>query len=360
MRVHIAQKFIVCLCLTFGSSAIATEPSEHDLANPDIEQQKGDKKQTEDKNAEMLEQFAKFLKQNEAKNAEGEEATPRIIDKNFRIIDASRDELRKIFDHYPEILTSRPKEDNSAIECISNSIFERKTVFQDVLAQSPDVVEKAIMALIEIVNGYEDITPRIDDTVVLLRCLDSMTWVNSNIMVALKNRNSTIPLMNTDAEEIYSKIAPMIRYSRESTMAMVKSVFTDAVKTKFEDKPNIPSYYVFHLMQNIVDKLDKISKDTKQATFNRNFENAIYSLQKLLDDLTVSMKSDQIAKNVIPLLDGAKRTLLFQKDFIQKKAKEWKEYLATLETVINQVKEVLKKTIEIEKDQSIFEHMQED
>ena len=126
MRVHIAQKFIVCLCLTFGSSAIATEPSEHDLANPDIEQQKGDKKQTEDKNAEMLEQFAKFLKQNEAKNAEGEEATPRIIDKNFRIIDASRDELRKIFDHYPEILTSRPKEDNSAIECISNSIFERK------------------------------------------------------------------------------------------------------------------------------------------------------------------------------------------------------------------------------------------
>ena len=72
------------------------------------------------------------------------------------------------------------------------------------------------------------------------------------------------------------------------------------------------------------------------------------------------MKSDQIAKNVVPLLDGAKRTLLFQKDFIQKKAKEWKEYLATLETVINQVKEVLKKTIEIEKDQSIFEHMQED
>ena len=362
MRGYIAQKFITCLCLlALGKSVIVLSPSYgHDFVNTDILRQKGDGKRVEEKNAEMLKQFAKFLRENETKNTETEEVMPRIMDKNFRIIDGARDELEKIFDHYSEILILCPEEDKSTIECISSSIFERKIVFQDVMAQSPDVVERAIIALIEILKGYEETIPHIQDVVVLLRCLDIITGGNSAIMETLKNRNNIIPLMYNDAEEIYDKIEPMLRYSDEITKVMVKSAFIDATKTRFEDKPNIPSYYVFHLMQNILEKLEKTAKDMNQSTFNRRFENAVYSMQKLLDDLDNSMKSDQVAKNIVPLLNGAKKTLLFQRDFIQKKAKEWKEYLATLETVTKQVKDVLKKAIEVEKDQSIFDNMPEE
>lgn len=360
MRIHTSQKFIVCLCLALNRFVIASDSYGYDLVNSDISKQKADRKQTEEKNAEMLAQFAKFLRENDAQNSETTGGIPMIMDKNFSIVDGVRDELRRIFDAYPDILTLHPSKDKSAIECISSSISERKIVFQDVMAQSPDVVEKAIISLLEILNGYEDILPHMYDMVVLLRCLDTITGSNSGIIEALKNRHNTIPLISIDAEEIYDKIEPMVKYLHENTKAIVKSAFVDAVKTRFEDKPNIPSYYFFHLMKNILDRLEKTAKDMNQSTFNRRFENAIYSMQKLLDDLDNSAKSDQVAKNVIPLLNGAKRTLLFQRDFVQKKGKEWKEYFATLETVTKQVKEVLKRGIEIEKDQSIFDNMSEE
>ena len=152
----------------------------------------------------------------------------------------------------------------------------------------------------------------------------------------------------------------MVKYLHKNTQEMVKSAFIDAVKTRFEDKPNIPSYYFFHLMQNILERFEKTSNDMNPSAFNRKFENAVYSMQKLLDDLDNLTKSDQVAKNVVPLLSCAKRTQLFQRDFIQKKWKEWKEYLAALETVTKQVKEVLKRQLEMEKDQSIFDNMREE
>lgn len=357
MRVHAVQKLIICLCFAFGKSAVISASYGHDLVNTDISQRKGDTKRIEDKNAEMLQQFAKFLRENETQNSETAEVLPKIIDKNFSIIDGVRDELQEIFYAYPDVLTRHPNKDKSAIACISSSIFERKIAFQDVMAQSPDVVEKTIIDLGDIVKGYEDITSHIYDTIVLLRCLDTITGDDSGIIETLKNMYNTRPLMSIDAEEIYGKIEPMVKYYNENTKAMVKSAFVDAVKTRFEDKPNIPSYYFFHLMQTILERLERTGKDMNGPTFNRRFENAIYSMQKLLNDLDNSTKSDQVARNVTPLLNGAKRTLLFQKDFIQKKAKEWKEYLATLEILTKQVKEVLKRGIEIEKDQSIFDHM---
>lgn len=353
---HFLQKVIIGIPIILGKLSIISNSYGHDF---DEAERAESRPQIENQNSEMVKQFAEFLEARTQTGTKGAEVKPKVRDKNFDIIDAGRDELRQIFDSYQEILDHCPSDFKLAIDCISNSIFERKIIFQNVMFQSSEMVDKAISALSEILNEYNNIFPQIYNTVILLRCANIIVEANPGIVENLHNKDSITPLTQNDAEEMYEKIEPMIKYSNEGTKAMIKSIFINAVKNRFEEKPNIPSYYAFHLIKNILDMLDKTEKDMKQATFNRSFENAVYSMQKLSDELNNFLKSDQIAKNIMPFMNGAKKTLTSQIDFIQKKAREWREYMATLEIATRQVKDILKQIIEADKDQSIFDNINE-
>lgn len=360
MLICFTKKFVICSCLVAVNSAIIASPYGHGVVSTEIPERTENKTQIKNKNSEMLKQFARFLEQSEQIDTKTQKTAPRIRDKNFGIIDGGSDELRKIFDSHPEVLIQHPDDFKLVIACISNSIFERKAIFQDVMFQPSEIVDKAVTALSGILGEYTDIIPQIRALVMLLRCTDVISGTNPSIIDALRNKDNTVPLISSDAEEVYSKIKPMIKYSPERMQAMMKSLFFDAVKTRFEDKPNIPSYYIFHLMNNILEKLEKTEKDMKKPTFNRSFENAIYTMQKLLGDMDNFAKSDQVAKNMVPFLDGARKTMISQVDLIQKIAKGWQEYLMTLEVVTRQVKNTLKRIIETEKDQSIFDNVDEE
>ena len=179
------------------------------------------------------------------------------------------------------------------------------------------------------------------------------------IIKELTQKDSTKPITQGDAEELFNKLEPMVRYLPENTQNILKMIFIEASKTKFEERPNIPSYYTFHLMKNILDNIEKICKNLNQATFLRSFENATYAMQKLLTDLDASAKSDQTAKNVAPFFESAKKTVMSQMDFIQKREKEWKEYISAVTTVLEQVKKALNEAVETKKDQTIFNSVTE-
>ncbi len=307
------------------------------------------------KNSELLQQFETFLKAKAKEKDKPEIPAPKSIkDKNFEIIEKSTDNIKKIFESRADVLSKRPSDYRLAMDCISKSISERQNMFQN-----KETIEGTKTAILEICNQYEEIIPYMQNLIILLRCIDIMSSNTIGIIKELTQKDSTKPITQSDAEELFNKLEPMVRYLPENTQSMLKMIFIEASKTKFEERPNIPSYYTFHLMKNILDNIEKICKNLNQATFLRSFENATYAMQKLLTDLDASAKSDQTAKNVAPFFESAKKTVMSQMDFIQKREKEWKEYISAVTTVLEQVKKALNEAVETKKDQTIFNSVTE-
>ena len=305
------------------------------------------------KNFELLQQFETFLK-TKGKNKSEMPSHKTVKDKNFEIIEKSIDNIKKIFESNPDILSKRPSDYRLAMDCISKSIYERQNMFQD-----KEIIEGAKTAVLETCNQYEEIIPHIQNLIILLRCVDTISSNTIRIVKELTQKDSTKPITQSDAEELFNKLAPMVRYLPENTQNMLKMIFIEASKTKFEERPNIPSYYMFHLMKNILDNIEKIFKNLNQTTFLRSFENATYTMQKLLTDLDLSAKSDQTAKNVASFFESAKKTVMSQMDFIQKREKEWKEYISAVTMLLEQVKKALNEAVETKKDQTIFDNVTE-
>ena len=313
-----------------------------------------DGKDFEKGNFELLQQFETFLKNRKQNNDTNSTPKKKTIDKNFELIDNFKDKINKILESHPDILTKRPEDFKLAIDCLAKSISERKNLLQD-----KDIAEATEKSISEIAKQYEEIIANIQGIIILLRCTD-LILNEGNIMGLLKQHNNAGPLTSNDATNLLNKLAPMTKYLPDTAKSMITSIFIDASKTKFEERPNIPSYYTFQLLKNIYDALKKIENNMNKTTFNRSFENAIFSMKKLLSDLENLTKSDQIAKNIIPFYEGAKKNLILQMDFIQKREKEWKEYLATLELISKQIKGAIKEIIEAKKDQTIFDTLTEE
>ena len=308
--------------------------------------------------SEEYKQFQEFMKFKE--QADGEKAQDskdeKVFDrKNFSIIESVRNSLREELENRRDVLSGRPADFKMAIDMISKAVPERKAMFHE--SNSVESAEKAIKA---INDAYDEILPKIQELVIFLRCFDMISDNVSGIIETLQELDNIKILTQKDAENLWNKIEPALRYSSEPLQLAVKNIFIDAAKSNFEDKPNIPSYYAFHLMSNILSNLKEKHEKLNQAAFLRSFENAIYPLQKLISDFDVAIKSDQTPKNTITFFENAKKTTMSQLDFLQKRSKEWKEYISSLETLINRTCDIVSDCLKSEKDQSIFDHVKAD
>ena len=190
-----------------------------------------------------------------------------------------------------------------------------------------------------------------------MKCIDIIIDDNIGIIPFLKRCNHKNPVEKNVATSIINTLEPMRKFLPESSQNMITSIFLEASKSKFEDRQNIPSYYCFHVLSNILCYMEKTYKNINASAFYRSFENSNYSLQKLLIEFDSIANSDETAQNILPLIEDAKKSLMMQMDFLKKCLREWKEYIQNIENLYKQIKDVIKKTLEADKDQSIFDEV---
>ena len=315
----------------------------HAKNNPEI--------QLSSSSSEILKQFEKFLSNKESSEKPIQQ---KKYDKNFDIIDKGVDSFEKNFSQHRELLGKIP-DDLSSIECISKSISERKILFNTSIFQDTSSVDSVISSLNDIKKQHEKIYKYLEQLKVLLQCIDTIMCNNSVVISFLKQQDNTKSLLQNDIDKIFAFVAPIMNYSSDELQIFIKSLFYDSLKTNFENQQNIPSFYLFNLLKHTLDKLQNVMSSVTSMQFNRSFENAIYSMQKLCDDINSISKSDQIAQNILPFLSIAKKTISFQMSYIQKKSNELKDYLATIDFLGQQLKKTIEKFLATEKDLSVFE-----
>ena len=330
MNIRRLQMVTLCsLCLTMGVCASVSEPNAQN-------------------NAELLKQFETFLK-NKDSSETPEKAHKEIVkDKNFQLIEKFRDDLRKIFDSRGEILAKRPADFKLAIGYIERSLGQQ---------QDKENFDPLRNSVSKISDQYDKIMPKIQGLLILLRCLDVIASNTCGIIEPLQQRDSTKPLTQHDAEFLWNNFEPAVKYSPDELINLTKLLFIDASKSKFEGKPNIPSYYFFHLMSNIFERLKEFSETLGQASFFRAFEDASHSIEGVLSNLDHVAKSDQTAKNILPFLEESRKSNFALRDFVKKREKEWKEYITTLLTTAGEVLNTIKGVMAAEKDQAIFNYV---
>ena len=332
MKVLTAYKFVVCCCL-FCSAIYCKDFSEE--------------------NKEILQQFEIFLKEKEKQHETDLTAEKKIVDRNFLLIDNFQEQTRKLLENRREVLLQNPEDFRLALDCIANSIREKKN-----LCQEKQLIESAIRPILEIKDLYERIITHINDIIIMIKCIDIIIDDNIGIIAFLKRCNHKNPVEKNVVNSILNTIEPMRKFLPENSQNMITSIFLEASKSKYEDRQNIPSYYCFHVLSNILNCMEKIYKNINATAFYRSFENANYSAQKLLTDLNNIATSDETARNILPLIDDAKKNLMSQMDFLKKRSREWKEYIQNIENIYKQVKSAIKKIIEEDKDQSIFDDVE--
>ena len=302
-------------------------------------------------NSEILKQFEQFLSKKESNEVHIQQ--PRY-DKNFDIIEREIDYFEKIFSQHRELLGKTP-DDLRSIECITKSISERKILFNSSIYQDNSSVDNVIISLSDIMKQHERILKPLEQLKSLLKCIDTIICNQSGLISFLKQQDNTKPLLQNDIDKMFAFIAPIVKYSDDELQIFIKSLFYDSIKTNFENQKNIPSFYLFNLLKHTLDKLQKVISSLNIVQFSRSFENAVYSMQKLCDDIKSISKSDQIAQNILPFISIANKTISFHISYIQKKSNEWKEYLATVDFLSPQLKKTMEKFLSTEKDLSVFE-----
>ena len=309
-------------------------------------------KDSADENKEILKKFEIFLKEHEKKSKTDLVEDEKIEDPNFLIVSDFQEQVRKVLENRREILMRNPEDFRLALDCIINSIREKKNICKE-----KSLIESAVKAISEIKNLYEQIITHINDIIIIMKCIDIIIDDNIGIIPFLKRCNHKNPVEKNVATSIINTLEPMRKFLPESSQNMITSIFLEASKSKFEDRQNIPSYYCFHVLSNILYYMEKIYKNINVSAFYRSFENSNYSLQKLLIEFDSIANSDETARNILPLIEDAKKSLMPHMDFLKKCSREWKEYIQNIENVYKQIKDVIKKTLEADKDQSIFDEI---
>lgn len=303
-------------------------------------------------NTEILKQFEIFLNNKKQDKTTKAEPAKQVKDKNFELIEQLQDDLQKIFNTSWDTLAKKPTDISIELKCILDFIRGHKDI-----GQTKEAMESIEKAISEFLEQFQDITNKIQVCLALLRTLDLTTDKTFGIIDILKKMDNAKPIATNAAESISNNVGPMLRYYPETLQNRIRTMFTGASKTNFDNRPNVPSYYLIHLFSIISEQLQKLQVGKAPALFCRIFEETVYQMQKLIEDIGREAKSDQSAPNVIPFLENEKKTVTLLLDSVKKTSKEWKEYISTISTVDKDVRERITEFIKVEKDQSIFEYV---
>lgn len=336
---HLRDLALCCICFVFVAFSVSAQAN------------KGSKADNEEMRA-VYEGFQTLMKQVTKKDG-ADEKSKAVRDKNFALVAKAKDSLQQIFDSRREVLSRRPADLTGALKIISEGLSTHKKMFE-----KKGTVDATVATTGESSSLYAEILPKTQTILILLRCLDIVTSNSSEIISLLQSSNNATPVDQNTVEAIWNRFEPAVRYSPDDVQNLAKMLFIEPTKSKFEDKPNIPSYYIFHLFHDIVEKLQTAVNELNQAAFLRALEDVARGMQNLATDLDHTAKSDQTAKNTREFYVSARDRINFYIDFIQKRKKEWSEYFSTLIAIEKQAIKAIKECLEIKKDQSIFDQVE--
>ena len=220
-------------------------------------------------NKEILKKFEIFLQEHENKNKTALVEENKIEDSNFLIVSNFQEQVRKVLENRREILMRNPEDFRLALDCIINSIREKQNICKE-----KSLIENAVKTISEIKDLYEQIITYINDIIIIMKCIDIIIDDNIGIIPFLKRCNHKNPVEKNVATSIINTLEPMRKFLPESSQNMITSIFLEASKSKFEDRQNIPSYYCFHVLSNILCYMEKTYKSINASAFYRSFENS--------------------------------------------------------------------------------------
>jgi hypothetical protein len=107
---------------------------------------------------------------------------------------------------------------------------------------------------------------------------------------------------------ILTPIHPLRKLATPDECRIIDSIVSNVASQNFDEKPNIPSYFVFNLLNTLAQLLEKTIEPIEELckTFSRDVDLLINSFKRLEEDLAANERSDKTAPNTVQYIAALK------------------------------------------------------
>lgn len=282
----------------------------------------------------------------------------KIRDGNFSIIFEMRDKLQEIFDNNHETLSQRP---NAEMVPLLDLIKSFTTEYEDFVSEKA-VVEGISDSINQLSKSYIKFYTDILNVITLFKITDILTSSQIGIIDKIETMDHAKPISQAEAIEILEpSLDPIKRYSSDAVRKLVNDIIAISSKSSFEDKPNIPSYFLFNTL-NCASKMLSTKYESlilSQKPFSREFESLIYAFEKLVEELAYLEKADKTAPNTIAFFAGFKKSISDSLSELKKISKSWDSYFEAIKSLNNQLTKIIESALSSKKDLKILDYLPE-
>ncbi|MDR0942371.1 MAG: hypothetical protein LBM19_02010 [Holosporales bacterium] len=286
------------------------------------------------------------------KDKKPQEAEQTIVDQNFKLLEETGDRISELLGDQP--LRSCGFEGASdLLTVVKNFALSDKSV------DTPD-------ELLESTAKLEDLLPEFANELKKSSLLLSFTKLAVSsprgLIKIVQKEPYAKPLTQSQAQNILENFTWQLReYVSDEEAKILNDLITLIIRSPFENKPTIPSYFIFTMfsclarsLQNNIESIEKINR-----IFSRSFDSVNNDLTKLTEDLDSIEKSDKTAPNTIQFITGKKKAIQDALLLLRKIIKEKRDSINEITRLLKETLKELNALLAAPKPQEIFDHVGE-
>ena len=285
-----------------------------------------------------------------------EKPEKKINDDNFKIISEMKDKLQEVLDNNRETLSQRP---NAEIESLSDIVKIFISGYEKFVSDKT-IVESISESIDKLSESYIKFYSDVRDVITLFKIIDILTSRKTGLIDKIKDMDNAKPISQSDVIKILESSFELIkRYSTDSVQKLVNDAIATTSKSSFEDKPNIPSYFIFNILDCFTKMLSMKYESLimNQKPFAREFESLTYNIEKLIEDLAFIEKSDKTAPNTVGFFINLRNSVSDGLLELKKISKSWNAYFGDVNSLNDQLAKIIKSKLFSEKDLKIFDYL---
>lgn len=305
--------------------------------------------------ATLLRSILEKSEQSQEKTTKEPEKTS-VKDSNFKIIMKVRDEVTECLKSRHEVLTQKPDWPQKTLHTILNCLCSHE-YYEDVINNAAlfDNIEKSML---DVDKSYSKFFEKMKSMIDIFRMVDYLTKADRKFFETFQNlNNSEIQPENRITEELNNLLSPLIQYAAEPTKDLIHNFIVKSTKTKFDNKPKIPSYVIFGILECVKNVLADQSESftTIKKQFARDIEAVIDNVNALIKEVKELQKSNKIAQNTVIYLKCFAECLSKINKLNQDAKNNFHEYGEKISTLSSELNKVITSCLDTPKDQKIFD-----